>query len=484
MQNSAIDVKTLEGIQLDWRRTKNAVDLLRHAYNQGRTKDKFTLTTRMISIAVLSLANATLHTMKLKNLYRLDKIAQDPTEDIKIETFYHQIQVMLLNKETRETWDDLDVKFQHQTIRRHLMIMKAAGVISEVKNISILDGSSCHHGRKIVISVPQKCAKIENSAPLKTNKLSAVTNKNREYSSVLNTKENKRKEKGDCHSDQNLIIGEALENQNDNQNIVEKNGEKMEIICQGNGYMYPLPPKVGALADEICHKAMAAKSTVLAVTQPAEVRNYLNKTMQVKFNHQLHDDRANRVNILYYLLMQLVFKNKYMSVESIAKAQLNLYLMMDYVIGKYKLGEEDAYQLLKNSISYVSEQTIKGKFTALLHPITYLSTEIVDGEFRITKGCLRVVVDRYYDKLKRYAKAKKFNDQYRRMTSYEVGSLTNGAKELLAGWKSEKFTMRQTKQYITVMEKSLYDHVSKGAITEAFYEELLGIIRFNFSQIS
>ena len=130
MQNSAIDVKTLEGIQLDWRRTKNAVDLLRHAYNQGRTKDKFTLTTRMISIAVLSLANATLHTIKLKNLYRLDKIAQDTTEDIKIETFYHQIQVMLLNKETREAWDDLDVKFQHQTIRRHLMIMKAAGVIS------------------------------------------------------------------------------------------------------------------------------------------------------------------------------------------------------------------------------------------------------------------------------------------------------------------------------------------------------------------
>ena len=80
MQNSAIDVKTLEGIQLDWRRTKNAVDLLRHAYNQGRTKDKFTLTTRMISIAVLSLANATLHTIKLKNLYRLDKIAQDTTD--------------------------------------------------------------------------------------------------------------------------------------------------------------------------------------------------------------------------------------------------------------------------------------------------------------------------------------------------------------------------------------------------------------------
>ncbi len=511
MQDAAIDVKALEGIQIDWSRTKNTVDLLRHTYNQGRTKDKFTMTTRLIAIAVLSLANRTLTTMKQKNLYRLDKIVQDANEDIKIETYYHQLQVMLLNKETREFWDGLEVKSQHATIRRHLKIMQAVGVISSMKNISAIDGSACHLGRKIVISVPQTCAKIEKIDPLKINKLSPVTKKSFQYSSVLNTKENKRKEKGDCHSDQNLIIVNSSEEQNDTQiTAVEKglnicaqhqeNSSKRLNICaqhqensskglnlcaqhqENSSKEPPSPLQIGSVADDICHQAMAAKSTVLAVTQPADVRNYLNKTMQVKFNNQLHDDRASRVNILYYLMMQFVFKGKYMSVESIAKAQLNLCLLLDYVIGKYRLSEDDAYQLVKNSIAYVSEQTTKGNFTAILHPITYLATDMVDGEFRITKGCLRIVIDRYYEKLKRYANAKKFNDQYRKMNLLKLDTQKR-CERIFEGWKSEKFTIRQTKQYITVMEQSLYDSCAKGAISEAFYHELLGIIRFTFSQI-
>ncbi len=49
MNKEAVAVKSLQDIQIDWRRTKNKVDLLRHAYNQGRTVDEFQQTIHISS---------------------------------------------------------------------------------------------------------------------------------------------------------------------------------------------------------------------------------------------------------------------------------------------------------------------------------------------------------------------------------------------------------------------------------------------------
>jgi len=482
-QSQAEILKELGTVQVDWKQTKDIVDQLRHQYNHNRSRQKFTLSTRSIATVVLSLANQTLLSMKERNLYRLDKIAKDKAEPIRIETYYHQIVVMLFNKNVREEWAECDIKNQHQTIRRHLNIMKAAGIISGFENISVQNGANVAHGRKIVITIPQSVLQIEKKRPLITNNLSSLSNKNNHYSSIIINKDNRRKEKGESHSD-TFLQSENTAKKDEIQKESIKNDEKISSILREIKYQNPPTPQIGgSIADQICHGAIASKSTIVSIDQPSDAKKYMKGKIELKFNTQIHDDRNNRINILYHMMMELIFPHRErMSVESIAKAQYNMHLMLDYVLEKYDIKEDAAYQLLKNAIGYVAEQIAKGKFEAWLHPITYLSTERVGENFKINKGCLRNVVDKYFEKLKRYDNAKKFNERFKRMQSIKE-QVAKKSTNIFEKWQNQQFSIRQAKMYITGMEKSINEQYQLGTITEAFRDELLAIILTKFAQV-